>query len=82
MKLQQPIIDLGFTLKNEYGGEYVFHRQVGDNVIGFFEILIINTNGNHYKFFKVWGGKNIALPISFELHTAIAKTLYGMGLVR
>lgn len=82
MKLQQAILDLGFTLVNEIGGEYIFRRQVGDNVIGFIETLFLNTNNNWYKHFKEWGGKQIALPITFELHNAITKTLKNMGQLR
>lgn len=82
MKLQQPILDLGFVLKNEVGGVYVFQRQVGDNVIGFMETLMINTNNNWYRYSKEWGGKQLALPLSFDLHIAITKTLNNMGLLR
>lgn len=82
MKIQQPILDLGFTIGSEIGGVYIFNRQVGDNVVGFIETLMINTHDNTYVFYKKWGGKQVALAISFDLHTAITKTLFNLGVWR
>lgn len=80
--LFKEITDLGYTLKNDVMGLYVFNRQVGDNVVGYFEVLEINTHNEHYTHFKHWGGSRKALPLTFREHVAITKFLNRIGLIR
>jgi hypothetical protein len=80
--LFKDITDLGYTLKNDVMGLYVFKRQVGDNVIGFFEILEINIHNENYTHYKQWGGSRKALPLTFREHVAITKFLKNIGLIR
>jgi len=80
--LFKEITDLGYTLKNDVMGLYVFNRQVGDNVVGFFEILEINTHNENYTHYKQWGGSRKALPLTFREHIAITKFLNRIGLIR
>jgi hypothetical protein len=80
--LFKEITDLGYTLKNDVMGLYVFNRQVGDNVVGFFEILEINTHNENYTHYKQWGGSRKALPLTFREHVAITKFLNRIGLIR
>jgi hypothetical protein len=80
--LFKEITDLGYTLKNDVMGLYVFNRQVGDNVVGYFEVLEINTHNEYYTHFKHWGGSRKALPLTFREHVAITKFLNRIGLIR
>jgi hypothetical protein len=80
--LFKEITDLGYTLKNDVMGLYVFTRQVGDNVVGFFETLEINTHNENYTHYKQWGGSRKALPLTFREHVAITKFLNRIGLIR
>jgi hypothetical protein len=80
--LFKEITDLGYTLKNDTMGLYVFTRQVGDNVVGYFEILEVNVHNENYTHYKQWGGSRKALPLTFREHTAITKFLQRIGLVR
>jgi hypothetical protein len=80
--LFKDITDLGYTLKNDTMGLYVFTRQVGDNVVGYFEILEVNVHNENYTHYKQWGGSRKALPLTFREHTAITKFLQRIGLIR
>jgi hypothetical protein len=80
--LFKDITDLGYTLKNDVMGLYVFTRQVGDNIVGFFEILEVNVHNENYTHYKQWGGSRKALPLTFREHVAITKFLNNIGLVR
>ena len=80
--LFKSITDLGYKLKNEVMGLYVFNRQVGDNVIGFYEVLEVNVHNENYTHYKEWGGSRKALPLSFREHVAITKFLQAIGLIR
>jgi hypothetical protein len=80
--LFKEITDLGYTLKNDTMGLYVFTRQVGDNVVGYFEILEVNVHNENYTHYKQWGGSRKALPLTFREHTAITKFLQRIGLIR
>jgi hypothetical protein len=82
MKLYQPILDLGFEMKNEVMGLYVFHRQVGDHIVGFIEVLEVDTRTETYICYRVYGRKREALPLRFDTHVAITKSLNAMGLIR
>jgi hypothetical protein len=78
----KDITDLGYKLKNDVMGLYVFTRQVGDNIVGYFEILEIDTRTEKYTHFKHWGGSRKALPLTFREHVAITKFLKNIGLIR
>jgi hypothetical protein len=80
--LFKDITDLGYTLKNDTMGLYVFTRQVGDNVVGYFEILEVNVHNENYTHYKQWGGSRKALPLTFREHVAITKFLQRIGLIR
>jgi hypothetical protein len=80
--LFKDITDLGYTLKNDTMGLYVFTRQVGDNVVGYFEILEVNVHNENYTHYKQWGGSRKALPLTFREHIAITKFLQRIGLIR
>jgi len=80
--LFKDITDLGYTLKNDTMGLYVFTRQVGDNVVGYFEILEVNVHNENYTHYKQWGGSRKALPLTFREHVAITKFLNNIGLIR
>jgi hypothetical protein len=80
--LFKEITDLGYILKNDTMGLYVFTRQVGDNVVGYFEILEVNVHNENYTHYKQWGGSRKALPLTFREHTAITKFLQRIGLIR
>lgn len=73
---------LGFTPHNSVMGLYSFKRQVGDNVVGYFEHLEINTQTEKYMLYKIYGQKREALPISFVLHSSITKFLQRVGQLR
>ena len=80
--LFKDITDLGYTLKNDVMGLHVFTRQVGDNIVGFFEILEVNVHNENYTHYKQWGGSRKALPLTFREHVAITKFLNNIGLIR
>jgi hypothetical protein len=80
--LFKEITDLGYTLKNDTMGLYLFTRQVGDNVVGYFEILEVNVHNENYTHYKQWGGSRKALPLTFREHIAITKFLQRIGLIR
>lgn len=80
--LFKEITDLGYTLKNDVMGMYVFTRQIGDNVIGYFEVLEVNTHNENYTHYKNWGGSRKALPLPFTAHVAITKFLHRIGINR
>lgn len=80
--LFKEIEEQGYELKNDVMGLYEFRRQVGDNVVGFFETLIVDTRTENYTYFKYWGGSRKALPISFKTHIAITKFLNRIGQLR
>jgi hypothetical protein len=82
ISLFKDITDLGYTLKNDTMGLYVFTRQVGDNVVGYFEILEVNVHNENYTHYKQWGGSRKALPLTFREHVAITKFLQRIGLIR
>jgi hypothetical protein len=82
MKFYQEILDLGYTIKNDIMGLYTFDKQVGDNVVGYFEVLEINTHNETYMMYKNWGGSRKALPLTFVEHVAITKFLKRIGLIR
>ena len=80
--LFKEITDLGYQLRNEVMGLYVFTRQVGDNVVGYFEVLEINIHAENYTHYKQWGGDRKALPLTFVCHVAITKFLNRIGINR
>jgi hypothetical protein len=82
MKFYQEILDLGYKVRNDIMGLYTFDKQVGDNVVGYFEVLEINTRNETYMMYKNWGGSRKALPLTFVEHVAITKFLKRIGLIR
>lgn len=80
--LFKEIEQLGYTPHNNVMGLYAFKKQVGDNVVGYFEHLEVNTQTEDYVFYKVYGKNRVALPITFALHTAITKFLNRVGQLR
>jgi hypothetical protein len=82
MKFYQEILDLGYKVRNDIMGLYTFDKQVGDNVVGYFEVLEINTRNETYMIYKNWGGSRKALPLTFVEHVAITKFLKRIGLIR
>lgn len=82
MKFYQEILDLGYKVRNDIMGLYTFDKQIGDNVVGYFEVLEINTRNETYMIYKNWGGSRKALPLTFVEHVAITKFLKRIGLIR
>jgi hypothetical protein len=82
MKFYQEILDLGYKVRNDIMGLYTFDKQVGDNVVGYFEVLEIDTRSETYMIYKNWGGSRKALPLTFVEHVAITKFLKRIGLIR
>jgi hypothetical protein len=80
--MYQDILDLGFRLKSDIMGVYVFYKQIGDNVIGYFEVLKIDTREETYTYYKHWGGSQRAVPISYKTHVAVTKFLRKVGLLK
>jgi hypothetical protein len=80
--MTESITELGFKLVSNIMGDYVFKRQVGDNVIGYFEVLQINTRTEQYMFYKEWGRQRKAIFVPLVLHVAINKFLRKIGLTK
>lgn len=80
--LFNEIEQLGYTPHNTVMGLYAFRKQVGDNVVGYFEHLELNTQTETYMFYKVYGKNRVALVIPFALHIAITKFLNRVGQLR
>lgn len=82
MTFFQEILDLGYTVKNDIMGLYTFDKQIGDNVVGYFQVLEVDTRSETYTIYKNWGGSRKALPLTFVEHIAISKFLKRIGLTR